>query len=199
MTVDGAQIVDGLRVLAADEDEVALERTAGVLRGLGHRVTSYAVDVTAAGQRVAADDPDVAVVVVHRDEAHALALIAEIGAYARGPVIALLDGDDADFVRRAADRGVDAYARQSSPADLQSAIEVALRRHGEVARLQHEVAQLEGALDRRALIERAKGMLMERRGVGEREAFEQLRASARSTNRTVVATARALLEGAPPA
>lgn len=195
VTRDGAPLADGLRVLAADEDEVALQRTAALLRGLGHEVTSVAVDVTGAVQRVAAEDPDLSVVVVDGDDAHALDLITEIGAYATGPVIALVDGHDPDFVRRAAERGVAAYARQGSPAELQSAIEIAVRRHGEASQLTAQVGQLEGALDRRAVIERAKGMLMERHGLEERAAFELLRGHARSTNRTVVATARAVLDG----
>jgi response regulator NasT len=184
-----------LRILAADEDEAALRRTAEVLEGMGHRVTSFAVDVAVAAERVASEDPDLAVVVVHRDDEHALDLIDEISSYAAGPVIALLDGDDPEFVRRAAERGIDAYARSGSAADLQSAIEVAVRRRGEVARLAEQVDQLEGAQDRRAAIERAKGILMERHGVAEHAAFELLRSHARANNRTVAECARAVLEG----
>lgn len=193
----------GLRVLAADEDEVALRRTADLLGSLGHEVVSFAVDVSTVGDRVAAEDPDAAVVVVHRDDEHALDLIAEIGAYASGPVIALLDGEDPGFVRAAAERGVDAVAARHSPEALQSALELALARYGETARLAAQVGQLEGALERRALIERAKGVLMERHGVGDRTAFELLRSHARARNRTVVDVARSVLDGhvvlpAPP-
>jgi AmiR/NasT family two-component response regulator len=78
---------------------------------------------------------------------------------------------------------------------LQSAIEVALRRHSEAARLSERVDQLEGALERRAVIERAKGILMERHGVGDREAFELLRGHARARGKTVVDTAQAVLDG----
>jgi AmiR/NasT family two-component response regulator len=184
-----------LRVLAADEDESALRRTADLLTQLGHRVTSFAIDVAAAAERVAAEDPDLAVVVVHEDDEHALDLIAEISTYASGPVIALLGGADPDFVRRAAERGVDAYARADSAADLQSAIELALRRHAETARLTEQVDQLEGALARRATIERAKGILMERHGIDEHAAFELIRAHARSNNRTALDTARAVADG----
>ena len=124
-----------LRILAADEDEAALQRTADVLEGLGHQVTSFAVDVGAAAERVAAEDPDLAVVVVHRDDEHALDLIDELSSYATGPVIALLEGDDPEFVRRAAERGIDAYARTGSAADLESAIALAMQRRSEMARL----------------------------------------------------------------
>jgi AmiR/NasT family two-component response regulator len=185
----------GLRVLAADEDEQALERTAALLRALGHEVASFAVDVAAVGDRVAEVDPDAAVVVVHRDDEHALDLIAEIASFASGPVVALLDGEDAEFVARAAERGVDAVAGRHSEAALQSALELAVRRYGESARLTEQVGQLEGALDRRALIERAKGVLMERHGVDDRAAFELLRSHARGQSRTVVDTARSVLDG----
>jgi response regulator NasT len=184
-----------LRILAADEDEAALRRTADVLEGLGHEVTSFAVDVATAADHVAAEDPDLAVVVVHRDDEHALDLIEELSSYARGPVIALLEDDDPAFVRRAAGRGIDAYARADSAADLQSAIELAMRRGGELARLTEQVDQLSGALDRRAVIERAKGILMERHGVADHAAFELLRGHARANNRSVADCATAVVEG----
>jgi AmiR/NasT family two-component response regulator len=195
VSTDAGPLERGLRVLAADEDEAALRQTAELLGAMGHRVTSLAVDVRAAGERIASEDPDLAVVVVHRDDAHALALIDEISSYASGPVIALLEEEDAEFVRDAAERGVAAYARTDSPEALQSAIELAMRRHADEAKLAEQVGQLEGALDRRGVIERAKGILMERHQVDERAAFELLRRHARGHNRTVVDTARAVLEG----
>lgn len=182
-------------MLAADEDEVALRRTADLLCALGHQVVSLAVDVAGLGERVAAEDPDAAVVVVHRDDEHALDLISEIASFASGPVIALLEGEDPDFVRRAAERGVDAVAGRHSPEALQSALELGVARYAESARLASQVDQLEGALDRRALIERAKGVLMERHAVDDRAAFEMLRSHARGRNRTVVDVARSVLDG----
>ena len=187
--------VRGLRILAADENEDALRGTAALLEELGHHVTSFTVDVARAAEHVANEDPDLAVVVVHRDDAHALDLIAEIGEYAGGPVIALLDEDDPDFIRAAAGRGIAAYASTESPEALQSAIELALRRHADAARLTEQVGQLESALDRRSAIERAKGIIMERHGVDDRAAFELLRQHARGRNRTVVDTAQSVLDG----
>jgi AmiR/NasT family two-component response regulator len=193
VSTDAPGSAKALRVLAADEDPQALRVTADLLQQLGHDVTAFAVDVDAVAERVANDDPDVAVVVVHRDDEHALDLISEIAAFASGPVVALLDGEDAEFVRRAAERGVDAYAGRHSAEALQSALELAVARHAESSRLAEQVGQLEGALERRAVIERAKGMLMERHGVNERAAFELLRGKARSSSRTVVDVARSVL------
>jgi len=187
--------VRGLRILAADEDEVALRDTAQILRELGHEVTEFAIGTAEVAGAIAREDPDVSVVVVHRDDEHALGLIDEIVSFSTGPVVALLDQEDPGFVRDAADRGIHAYARPITPDAVQSALEVAMRRHAEHAKLNEAVGQLENALERRAVIERAKGILMERHSADERAAFELLRAKARSTNRSVVDLSQAVLDG----
>jgi AmiR/NasT family two-component response regulator len=186
-----------LRVLAANEDRQALEGLATKLGELGHEVVSFAIRVDEAGEKIAAEDPDLAMVKVSSDDGHALALITEITEYARGPVIALLDDENPDFVAAAADRGIFAYVRPVSPETLQGAVEVAMRRHAETERLEEKVEQLETALERRGVIERAKGIVMERHGVGERAAFEMLREQARSSGRRVVDVAQAVLDGHP--
>ena len=86
--------------------------------------------------------------------------------------------------------GIAGYVDSWAPDDVQGAIEVALRRHREEQRLHEKVEQLESALERRAVIERAKGILMERHGVDERAAFELLRDHARSSRRRVVDVAQ---------
>ena len=187
--------VRGLRVLAADEDEAELRGTARILRELGHEVTEFAIGTAEVAEAIAREDPDLSVVVVHRDDEHALGLIDEIVSFSTGPVVALLDQEDPEFIRDAADRGIHAYARPITHEAIQSAVEVAIRRHAEHAKLTEAVGQLEGALERRAIIERAKGILMERHSADERAAFELLRAKARSTNRSVVDLAQAVLDG----
>ncbi len=185
-----------LRVLLADEDPGALKVTAGQIRELGHVPTEIAVSLRDAAEAIARDDPDLTIVVIYGgDDEYALDLIEEINAYSSGPVIALLDREDPEFVAEAAERGIYAYARQETTESIQSAIEVAMRRWREHHELTEQVERLEGALQRRALIERAKGILMERHGVDDREAFQLVRQHARSTQRTVVDVAAAVAEG----
>jgi len=192
---EGGPTAEGLAILLADEDPDALRETERVLVGLGHRVTSYAISVGEAAERIANEDPDVGMVVIHHDLDHALELIDELGEYARGPVVVLLEEPDGGAVRAAAERGVAAFARADVPAEVQGALDVAVRRHAELARLSHEVDQLSSALERRGLIERAKGIVMERHGVDERAAFAMLREQARGRNRRVIDVARAVIEG----
>ena len=187
--------MDGLRVITADEDPQALRRTAEMLESLGHTVTACTASASEACEIIAREDPDAAVVVVHRDEDHALGLIDELSEALSGPVVALHGDAGGDFAEAAAARGLDALASEPTADALQAAIEVAVRRHGERRRLAEQVGQLEHALERRAVIERAKGVLMERHGLDERGAFDQLRSQARSRSITVVALAQELTAG----
>jgi response regulator NasT len=184
-----------LRILIADENESALRELHAALSDLGHEVTPYAVSVEEALELIVKDDPQVAIVVVHQDDEHALALIGEAVEYASGPVIAQLPDADVDFLSRAAERGIAAYVESMEPESIQGAIEVAVRRYREASRLHEKVTQLESALERRGVIERAKGILMERHSVGERQAFEMLRDRSRTTGRRVVDVAQAVLDG----
>src|SRR3954449_12891516 len=184
-----------LRVLIADENEEALHSLHDVLAGLGHEVTPYAVSVHDAVELIATEDPEVAIVVVHDDDEHALALISEAVTFASGPVIAQLPDADVAFLARAAEAGISAYAESMDPASVQGAIEVAVRRYRDAQHLSEKVEQLEGALERRGVIERAKGILMERHSLGERDAFEILRNRSRATGRRVVDTAQSVLDG----
>jgi AmiR/NasT family two-component response regulator len=184
-----------LRVLIADEDRDALRQLGSVLEGLGHEVTPYVVSVAEAIELISTEDPDLAIVVVHKDDDHALALIQETVEYASGPVIAQTRDGDVEFVAQAAERGISAWIESTSPEVVQGAIEVALRRYEETSRLQTKVEQLESALERRAAIERAKGILMERHSLDERAAFELLRDHARAQSRRVVDVAVTVGEG----
>ena len=184
-----------LRILAADEDEQTLRETDALLGQLGHTVCARAVSLAQAAELVASEDPDLSVVAVEDDDEHALELIEEISAYARGPIVALLGEHRTDFVSAAAERGIDAFARPRFLEEVQGAIELAIRRHAEHTRLTEQVEQLESALERRGTIERAKGILMERHGVDERQAFELLRQQARRSNRRVIDLALAVADG----
>ena len=185
-----------LTVLLADEDERALKSLCEVLQGLGHEVTPFAVSVQEAAELIGREDPDLTIVVVHENDDHALALVGEAVDTASGPVIAQLrDRDDVDFVARAAERGISAYVESNDPQVVQASIEVTIRRYREAQQLNEKVDQLESAIERRAVIERAKGILMERHGVDDRAAFKRLRDHARSGNRRVVDVAQAVVDG----
>jgi len=174
--------------LIADESAERLALLAAIVRGVGHETIAAEVEVASAGFATARERPDVALVAVGESDAHALDLITTIVAEAECPVIAVLPATDAAFVREAAKRGIFAYVVESDRGALESALEIVLLRF-------REYHGLEGAFGRRALIERAKGILMERHGIDEQVAFEMLRAHARRNNEKVTDVAGAVVDG----
>jgi response regulator NasT len=159
---------DHLRVLIANERHDRLELLAQVVTGLGHEVIAREIDVREVGAVTAREHPDVALVGLGLSSEHALELITEIVREASCPVIALLAAKDPTYVREAAKRGVFAYIVDSTPEELQSALDITLQRFTEYHNLQ-------GAFGRRAMIEQAKGILMARHGINADAAFEMLR------------------------
>src|ERR1700755_247915 len=110
---------------------------------------------------IAREDPDLAFVVLDGNDAHGLALISETVEFASGPVLVTVrEAESARTVAQAAEMGIAGYVDSWAPDDLQGAINVAMARHREERRLLEKVDQLESALERRAVIERAKGILM---------------------------------------
>jgi response regulator NasT len=103
-------------------------------------------------------------------------------------VIVLLHAHNPGFVKEAAKRGVFAHINDEDVDDWQSAIDIVLRRFAEY----HD---LRGAFGRRALTERAKGILMERHSIDEYEAFEMLREQARVDDRKLIDLAAAVVDG----
>ena len=160
--------IEHLRILIANERRDRLELLAQVVTKLGHEVIAREVDVKEVGAVTAQEHPDVALVGLGLSSEHALDLISEIVHEASCPVIALLSVKDPAYVHEAAKRGVFAYIVDSTPEELQSAIDVTLQRFTEYHNLQ-------GAFGRRAVIEQAKGILMARHAINADKAFELLR------------------------
>ena len=190
-SVGGVRLSDGaghLRVLIANERKDRLGLVAAVVVGLGHEVIAREIEVEDVGVVTAREGPDVALVGLGESSEHALGLIDRIVREAACPVIVLLHAPDPVFVREASKRGVFAHISDADVEDWQSSIDIVLRRFAEY----HE---LEGAFGRRALIERAKGILMERHGVGEDAAFGMLRERSRADNRKLIDLATAVVDG----
>jgi AmiR/NasT family two-component response regulator len=179
---------DQLRVLIANERKDRLKVVAAIVASLGHEVIAREIDIELVGPVTARERPDVALVGLGESSEHALGLIEKIVREAACPVIALLHAPDPGFVKEASKRGIFAYITDGESTDWQSSIDIVLRRFTEY----HD---LEGAFGRRAVTERAKGILMERHSVDESAAFDMLRAQARSTNRKLVDIANAVVDG----
>ncbi|HUF58313.1 MAG TPA: ANTAR domain-containing protein [Actinomycetota bacterium] len=179
--------VPRLRVLVTDRPGVRLDEVTRTVAGLGHDVIARESSLPEVARITATERPDVALVIVHEGNTKGLEMIDRIVHEAACPVIAVLDVQDRAFVEEAAKRGIFAYiAHGDDSQEMQSAIDIVLRRFAEY----HD---LEGAFSRRAVTERAKGVLMERHDISEQAAFDMLRDASRRTNRKLVDLAEAIV------
>jgi response regulator NasT len=179
-----------LRVLLADEKASRLDEIAAVVEGLGHTVVSRLFNVADVAEESRREYPDVAIVGLGEENQHALELISELVKKAACPVIADIAADDHEFIENAAKRGIFAYVKHGSRPELAHALDIVLRRYAEFSRVHM-------ALGRRVVIEQAKGILMERRGIRADDAFAILRDQARNTNTPLLAVAEAVVTSHP--
>ena len=182
----GGEENERLRVLVADESRAALEPVGAALEELGHEVIALAVEVGETARATHEHQPDLAIVALHEDTEHALELIRGIVDESRCPVCLLAADPSREFLSAAARNGVFAHLDSTDPTELQGGIDIAIGRF-------RQFRDLLGAFDRRARIERAKGLLMERHGLSADEAFERLRRQARDSRRPLMGVVDELL------
>ena len=110
------------------------------------------------------------------------------------PILMLTAYSDEQLVRRAVKAGVYAYlVKPFRATDLMPAIETAIARYDEMQALREETATLADALAARKAIERAKGLLMEREGLTEADAFARLRRASQISGQPLKAIAEAVV------
>ena len=175
-----------LRVLVADESKAALEPVGEALAGLGHEVIALAVELAETARAIHDHRPDLAIVALHENREHALELISEIVDEATCPVCLLAADPSRDFLSAAARRGVFAHLDSTDQTELAGGIDIAVERY-------RQFRDLLQAFDRRARIERAKGLLMEQKGLSEDAAYKLLRKLAMDQNKRIGEVAREIV------
>jgi AmiR/NasT family two-component response regulator len=176
-----------LRVLVADEKLERLQQIVSIVESLGHEVVAQEVDLSLAAETSKRLQPDVAFVELGESAQHALDLITEITEGAACPVVALLESDEPAYIKEAAKRGVFASIVSADRSEVESAIDIVRHRFLEFHNLQ-------GAFGRRAFIEQAKGILMERHDTDADRAYELLRKQSQRTGTRIIEVARAVVE-----
>jgi DNA-binding NtrC family response regulator len=158
-----------LRVLIANEREDHLALLETVVEDMGHEVVAHETDVSLVASLTARMRPDLALVGLGLSSEHGLDLVSEIVRESYCPVIAVLSKKDSEWVTDAADRGLFAYVIGDDKDELQSAIDITLRRFAEQ---QH----LRGAFERReaeAELERETVKLRQRQALDVHESVVQ--------------------------
>ena len=164
------------RVLICEDETIIRLDLRGLLERSGFEVCAEAQDGEQAVELARTERPDVAIMDVKMPRLDGIEAARQILDERPIPIVMLTAYGQQDLVSRAVEAGVFGYlVKPFREQDLIPAIATAQARHEELSALREESESLAEALAARKAIERAKGLLMEREGMSEQEAFARLR------------------------
>ncbi len=186
--------MDGLRIAIADDEARMRDYLWSSLERLGHRVVAAAKT----GQELVAEcrekHPQLVITDIKMPDLDGIEAAAEICQDEPVPVILVSAFHDADYIARASRNHILAYLiKPIKDTDLEPAIAVAMERFREFETLKREARDSKQALEDRKMIERAKGILMQRSGLSEPDAFRRLQKLASSRSQKLVEIAKMII------
>src|SRR5438094_4360213 len=160
------------RVLVAEDETIIRLDLRSLLEGHGFEVCAEARDGEQAVELARSERPDLAIMDVKMPRLDGIEAARRILEERPIPIVMLTAYGQEELVARAVEAGVFGYlVKPFREQDLLPAIQTARARHAELAALREEAESLSEALATRKVVERAKGLLMEREGLTEEEAF----------------------------
>jgi two-component system, response regulator PdtaR len=182
------------RIVIADDESLIRMDLRERLASLGYVVAGEANDGLSAVELARQVRPDLVIMDIKMpgiDGISAARMLTEEGI---APVLLLTAYSDSELIQGAKEAGVAAYlVKPYHEAELAPAVEVALARFQEFRTLSDELRDLKETLETRKLIERAKGALMETRGMNETEAFRRIQRMSMNTRKSMKEIAQAIL------
>jgi two-component system, response regulator PdtaR len=183
-----------VRILIAEDETIIRLDLRKLLEEAGHEVCAEARDGAEAVELVEAHDPDLAILDVKMPRLDGIEAAKRILEERPIPIVMLTAYGQEELVARAVEAGVFGYlVKPFRETDLLPAIATARARHEELTALREEADSLADALAARKAIERAKGILMEKDGLSEQEAFERLRRASQLSGKPLKVVAEALI------
>lgn len=164
------------RIAIIDDDASERFVVKGFAEESGYSVIAEGCNGAEAVEICKAKRPDIIVMDVKMPVKDGIEASFEINRSCPTPIALLTGTNDDETITRAAEAGVMAYlVKPIREEDLAPAIELAITRFAEFNMLRKENSELKVTLQARKVIERAKGLLMEKEGISENEAFARIR------------------------
>jgi response regulator NasT len=182
------------RILVAEDETIIRLDLKDLLERAGFEVCAEAHDGEEAVSLAASERPDLAVLDVKMPRLDGIEAARRILAERPIPIVMLTAYGQEELVARAVEAGVFGYlVKPFREDDLLPAIHAARARHAELEALREEAESLAEALATRKVVERAKGLLMDREGLSEQDAFARLRRASQVSGRPMKVVAEALI------
>jgi len=183
-----------MRILIAEDETIIRLDLRALLEGAGHEVCGEARDGAEAVELARSEQPDLAILDVKMPRLDGIEAARRILDERPIPIVMLTAYGQGELVNRAVEAGVFGYlVKPFRETDLLPAIATARARHEELAALREETESLAEALAARKAIERAKGLLMEKEGLTEEDAFARLRKASQVSGRPLKVVAEAVV------
>ena len=188
-----------MRILSAEDETIIRLDLRELLERAGFEVVAEARDGEEAVELARSAEPDLALLDVKMPRLDGIEAARRILDERAIPIVIVTAYGEEELVSRAVEAGVFGYlVKPFRESDLLPAIATARARHEELVALREEADSLSEALASRKAIERAKGLLMEREGLTENEAFARLRKASQISGRPLKVVAEALIATLDP-
>ena len=182
------------RVLVIDDDATRASMIEQGLRDAGHTVVTVVTDMRELLRRIVAIDPEVIVIDLGNPNRDVLDQMFQVSRTVRRPVAMFVDQSDRASIEAAIDAGVSAYVVNGLKRErVKSVLDTAISRFNVINRLREDLDRAKQALEDRKVIDKAKGILMKTRNLGEEEAYALMRSTAMKESRRVVEVAQGLI------
>ncbi len=187
---------------AGDEDDASLLAQAERARALRIGLLEAGYDIVASlppdmylPERIAQLQPDMIIVDAESDARDVLEHIVIATRDERRPIVMFTESDDTENMEAAMAAGVSAYIVAGLHSErIKPVLQVALARFKREQKLLDELSDTKSKLAERKIIERAKGLLMERQKFTEEQAYQKLRSMAMSKNLKLSEVAQRILD-----
>ena len=182
------------RIVIAEDEAIPRMDLREMLENLGYLVVGEAGDGVSAVNLARELRPDLVVMDIKMPEMDGIAAARVLTEERISPVLLVTAYSHRELVDNAKDAGVLAYvAKPFGEAQLVPAVEVALARFREFRALEKELGDTRSALETRKIVERAKGVLMDKHGLREDEAFRRIQKLSMDTRKSMREVAEAVL------
>jgi response regulator NasT len=187
-------MTDSLTIVVVEEDRDRAIEIMEALKDAGDHEVFVIGNATGLARKIAAHAPDIVLIDIDNPTRDMLEELTLASGPLERPVAMFVSGAAGGLAKTAVDAGVSAYVVDGlQPERLAPGMECAIARFQMVRQIRTELAETRRALEERKVIDRAKGLLMKARGVGEDEAYAMLRKTAMEQGRRMVDVAEALV------
>ncbi len=186
-----------LKAVIAEDEQLTRTIVRARLEKLGHIVVAEAGDGLAAVEAARQHRPDVIIMDIKMPVMDGIEAARQIISEVPCAILFLSSFGEQELVEQAGEAGGLAYLiKPFRKEDLAPALEIAVRRYRQISAQSREIEQLKDTLETRKLIERAKGILMDRHHMSEEEAFKRIHFQARNQNKKMREIAQSIITAA---